>query len=259
MNLIQSCIIAFSMYSRIPMPKVEWTEKGMKYALCFFPMVGIVIGVCLEGAYKLTRFLQLSDGFFGAAAVAIPIVITGGIHMDGFFDTIDALYSYESRERKLEILQDPHTGAFALIWGGVYYLISYGIWSNLSSPAIHLLCGSFILSRGFSGLAVVTFPMAKNTGLCAAFSGNAHKKITAVVMVIFIVFSGILMIKVDFICGAAGISAAAGIFFYYYRVSKKQFGGITGDLAGYFLQLCELTTALAVIVTFQLLERGWMS
>ena len=30
------------------------------------------------------------------------------------------------------------------------------------------------------------------------------------------------------------------VFFWYYRMSVREFGGITGDLAGYFLQICEL-------------------
>ncbi|MBQ1993637.1 MAG: adenosylcobinamide-GDP ribazoletransferase, partial [Lachnospiraceae bacterium] len=41
-------IIAFSMYSKIPMPRREWTSKGMKYAICFFPVVGMVIGLIVE-------------------------------------------------------------------------------------------------------------------------------------------------------------------------------------------------------------------
>ena len=46
MNVLQSMIIAFSMYSKLPMPHIAWQEKNMKYAMCFFPMVGIVIGIC---------------------------------------------------------------------------------------------------------------------------------------------------------------------------------------------------------------------
>jgi adenosylcobinamide-GDP ribazoletransferase len=46
--------------------------------------------------------------------VVAPIIITGGIHMDGFLDTQDALSSYQPRERRLEILKDSHAGAFAI-------------------------------------------------------------------------------------------------------------------------------------------------
>ena len=47
MKLLGSMVIAFSMYSRIPMPRVEWTKERMKYAMCFFPLVGVVQGICL--------------------------------------------------------------------------------------------------------------------------------------------------------------------------------------------------------------------
>ena len=43
MNLLGSLAIAFSMYSRIPMPQVSWTKERMKYAMCFFPLIGVVI------------------------------------------------------------------------------------------------------------------------------------------------------------------------------------------------------------------------
>ena len=48
MKCLESLIVAFSMYSKIPMPKVEWNDKNMKYAMCFFPVIGVVIGVCVQ-------------------------------------------------------------------------------------------------------------------------------------------------------------------------------------------------------------------
>ena len=44
MHLFRSLAIAISMYSKIPVPIVEWSEKNMKYAMCFFPVVGAVTG-----------------------------------------------------------------------------------------------------------------------------------------------------------------------------------------------------------------------
>ena len=39
MYLLRSLAIAISMYSKIPVPMVDWNEKNMKYAMCFFPVV----------------------------------------------------------------------------------------------------------------------------------------------------------------------------------------------------------------------------
>lgn len=46
--MIKPLLIALSMYSKIPVPKTEWTDDGMKYALCFFPVVGLVEGTFLS-------------------------------------------------------------------------------------------------------------------------------------------------------------------------------------------------------------------
>ena len=43
------------------------------------------------------------------------MAVTGGFHIDGFMDTMDAFHSYKPREEKLAILKDSHIGAFAVI------------------------------------------------------------------------------------------------------------------------------------------------
>ena len=53
--------IAFSMYSKIPMPKTDWDKKSMKYAMCFFPMVGAAIGLIVWAAYIVSYKLQIGD------------------------------------------------------------------------------------------------------------------------------------------------------------------------------------------------------
>ena len=56
MNGLYSCIIAISMYSKIPMPNVEWTEERMRYVMCFFPLVGIVQGKRKQESSRAVRF-----------------------------------------------------------------------------------------------------------------------------------------------------------------------------------------------------------
>ena len=61
---------------------------------------------------------------------ALPVLVSGGIHTDGFIDTVDALSSYGDKEKKLEILKDPHTGAFAIIGAIMYYLLFFWIYDG---------------------------------------------------------------------------------------------------------------------------------
>ena len=56
MNLLGSFLIALSMYSKIPVPQVEWTKERMKYAMCFFPLIGLITGAVLVVA------AQIGDG-----------------------------------------------------------------------------------------------------------------------------------------------------------------------------------------------------
>ena len=127
MKLLYSCIIAISMYSRIPMPQIQWTKERMKHALCFFPLVGLIQGLFLAlWLWLAEEVFRLSPAMTGLWAAALPVLITGGIHMDGFLDTMDGVCSYGDREKKLEILKDPHLGAFAVIYTFAYMLLYAG-------------------------------------------------------------------------------------------------------------------------------------
>lgn len=249
MNLFKSMIIAFSTYSRIPMPEVLWNEKNMKYSLIFFPFIGAVIGGLLLGWRQLSGVLGLGSFMQSAVALSIPVMISGGIHLDGFIDTADALSSFQTRERKLEILKDPHTGAFAVISCSIYFILYFGALTELKSLKAYLLLSiGFILSRALSGLALVLFRSAKKEGLLYAFSSAAHRKITGILLVVIILVCAGLMLYVDGKGGTALLLSAGLVFTYYRQVSYRQFGGITGDLAGFFLQVCELAMAVVAAV-----------
>lgn len=103
--LIRSFIISFSMYSKIPVPQLEWKDQDMKYVLCFFPWVGAVIGLVTMLWGIICNNLSIGRVLYTTVGTAIPLLVTGGFHVDGFMDSMDAFHSYQSRERKLEILR----------------------------------------------------------------------------------------------------------------------------------------------------------
>lgn len=250
-KILDSCIIAFAMYSKIPMPKVEWTRENMRYAMCFFPLVGCVIGGAMLLWCYLGGLLSFGRIFNAAVMVMIPVLITGGIHLDGLLDTSDALSSFKPMEQKLEILKDSHAGAFAIIVGIGYFLLLFGCYSEIGFRQLVVLAIGFVLSRAFSGLAVVTFRLAKNTGLAATFSDMAVKQRVRTVMVVYIVLCGILMILLEPILGTGCFLGMLAVFAYYRIMSYGKFGGITGDLAGFFLQISELVMAFVVVVVYK--------
>ena len=248
MNLPGSMMIAFSMYSRIPVPQVQWTKERMKYAMCFFPLIGAVIGLMEYGAILLFRTMAFPF-LAQILPVVIPVAVTGGIHMDGLLDVIDAKSSHGETEKKLEILKDPHTGAFAIIGCGIYFLLYLAFFMEMRPVMIPAFCITFVITRALSGLSVVTFPMAKKNGLAAAFSDGAHKRVVGTVMVLYLIIS---LIAIWLFTGAFAVSGVIAIsfvvFLYYYHMSKREFGGITGDLAGYFLQVLELVLLMGLAI-----------
>ena len=115
MSIIKSLVIAFSMYSKIPMPHLELDEKDMKYVMGFFPLIGLITGTLVYGWIYAGEILYVPDISRTLVLIILPVIITGGIHVDGYMDTCDALNSYGDREKKLAILKDSHIGAFAVI------------------------------------------------------------------------------------------------------------------------------------------------
>lgn len=256
--MLKSFIIAFSTYSKIPMPIIDWDEKSMKYSMCFFPLIGAVIGaISVAVMYGLVE-LGFGSVCISAILTVLPVLITGGIHMDGFMDTVDAKSSYKDKEEKLKILKDPHTGAFAIIYGIVYFLIYFGLMSDMVRRSIMLdyswfdntellmLAISYVYSRALSGLSVVTLKKAKTDGMLAK-TAEASDKVVKWVMLVWIAAVATLLICLDVTRGIAVTLAGILTFAYYRCMAYKKFGGITGDLAGYFLSVCELVV-LAVCV-----------
>lgn len=248
---MKSLIIAFSTYSKIPMPQVKWDEKSMRYSMCFFPCIGIVIGVLWYLCLILLQKVDVTPILQACLLCVLPVMITGGIHVDGFMDTMDAKNSYRSKEEKLNILKDPHIGAFAVISVIVYFLLMFGMVHELvscMSSRDSILVGSvFVLERILSGLAVVFFPKAKKDGMLASTAEASHKSVK-IILLAELVLVCIGMIFCQPIAGGILIGVAGLVFLYYRIMSVKIFGGTTGDLAGYYLQITELILMITLVV-----------
>ncbi len=249
MSIINSFFIALSMYSRIPVPRVDWEKENMRYAMCFFPMIGVAIGAVMYLAGWLLDKATVGGLFRGVVFTLIPIIITGGIHMDGFMDTMDALGSWGDREKKLEILKDSHAGAFAILGMGCYLMWSVAVWSELPAEVLRVCGVSFVLSRALSGFSVVTFPAARNSGLLKMFQDGAQKKVVRITMCLYVAAAVIMMAVMNARAMTGAVTGVMIAFLYYIVVSRKQFGGVTGDLAGFFLETAELAMFTGILVT----------
>ena len=245
MTLMRSLIICFALYSKIPMPHVEWTKENMRFSICFLPFVGLLIGlfeglwifICMHfGIGRLTEVFILA---------AIPIMLTGGIHLDGFMDTMDAVNSWKDRERKLEILKDSHIGAFSVIMLLLYYLLDIAVLSSvldrLSEPGLSvneflsrflpfLLIPAF--SRAVTGTVLIFGKSAGQGGIAYTFAEACDLPAVRVVMFFW---DAAIPVFVGIIDPLSGIAFALLAFMgaaFFMKDTEKQFGGITGDLCG---------------------------
>lgn len=248
-----SMIASFASNSIIPMPRRELTEESTKYQLCFLPLIGVVIGAILCGWNVGWPYLCNYNFLPAVVFVIVPVILSGGVHVDGFIDTVDAICSHKPMERKLEILKDTHIGSFAMIMSLSYFLIALGVWSEMPIDAVPVLAVGFVLSRALNGLAIVTFPHAKTSKLLKSHNDVKQKRIIRLIMELYILICVALMYYLEPLYGSVGALGALIAYVYYYYVAKKHFGGITGNLTGYFIQVCELIIPCVVLVAWKFL------
>ena len=248
MGVIRSLILAFATYSRIPMPRVEWSAENRKYAMCFFPLVGMAVGAALWLWLMLCDALALGVLLKGAVGAVIPLLVTGGIHMDGFMDTVDALASCQPRERKLEILKDSRVGAFAAMACCGYMLAMAGLLGEAKTgdgPSVGLC---FVLSRALSAWAMAAFQGARPDGMLDSFARAAQRRLVTASSGIY---AALCLMAWALLGGWTALMCAATAIICllcYRRMAYGQFGGVTGDLAGWFSQVTELALIAAVIL-----------
>lgn len=247
-RIYNSFLIAFSMYSRIPVPQCQWNDENMAYAMCFFPWVGAVIGVVTWAFGVFAAGIGLTQSFYAVILVLIPWLLTGGIHLDGLLDTADAMSSWQEKEKRLEILKDSRSGAFAVITCAVYFLFYFGVYTQATVRVFPVIAFIFVLSRSLSGLAILTFPKAKKNGSASAMARNARDRQVIAVLCVYLVLILAGMLLVDWKLGLTVFVTALVLFGLYYKNAMKYFGGVTGDLAGCFLSLCELFCTAAVVI-----------
>lgn len=255
MILVETVLVAFAMFSALPLPCPEWNAKNMRYALCAFPLVGLVCGGLWWGWGALCAYLSVPHLLRGAGFCLIPVFVTGGIHLDGFADTCDALASCAPPEKKQEILKDPCSGAFAVIRLCAYFAAHLALCTALrdDSRALWSMGLAFVLERALSGLAVTRFPLAKNTGLAHTFATSADRTAAGRILIVLCVLASVGMAAAGGAAGIAMLAAALLVFLHFRATADRQFGGLSGDLSGWFLQRAELWM-LGALVAVQLTE-----
>ena len=248
------------MYSRIPVPGVVWRGGPPAYTMGFFPWVGALIGTI---HFLIFRFLPVPDMAKVLILAVLPLIVTGGIHVDGFMDTADAFHSFGDREKKLEILSDPYIGAFAvirvLILAGLYtaglaVLVRDSGWEDLRRDAMLCFAGAYILSRCASGILLLILPSARDKGMAAEMKQHSAQKgnlILLAVQAAAVIIAGLIVSPFIMTMGVLALFAVTA-FFITGKVRALE--GITGDLCGWYLSVAECSMLWAMAVIYLVLK-----
>lgn len=251
MKIVKALVAAFSTFSRIPLPVVNLDSDDCRNSLCFFPAVGLVIALLEAAAFIVVT--RVGGGSLIRACVmwAVPVLVTGGIHLDGLCDTCDAKSSYQPVERKLQILKDPHIGAFGMIRLLVWAVLFLGALSELEN--VYAFGTVFVASRAVTAISVVLLKNAKDTGMGASEKKASNRKLVTAVSVIWFVLCVVWLWQMSSPAHRIGVTAAcvaseAVLYIYYRHMVNREFGGFTGDTSGWFTCMQELVMTFIMIL-----------
>ena len=261
MNIFQSLIIALSMYTAVPMPMTEWNEKNLRYCMCFLPVAGLIVAAFQFLLLFVCETLNISPFLYGAAFCGLSVLVTGGIHIDGLIDTSDALGSRGEREKKLQILDDPHAGAFGIAGAILYFLMLAGVAAELYGRyemgkygIIAAVFSAFLTSRALTAVFVVNMAPSKKRGLLYTFSQAADGRAVTVSSSALRLLGVIVLI---FRLGITALIPVLGLVLtaaYFSRTAQRQFGGISGDLCGWLIHMSELALLFCFLAALAVRE-----
>lgn len=166
MRILKRFCLAASYVTAFPFLKKAQTESDLFGLAKYLPAVGTAIGGMLILCAFLLKEFQAPQILFAVLLVLLWISMTGAIHLDGFMDTADGIFSHRSRDRMLEIMRDSRVGNYAVISGNLLILTKI---AALVSLPIHWLIPSLLLipawSRWNEVLTIVSYRYARDEGM----------------------------------------------------------------------------------------------
>ncbi len=228
------------------LPVVPRGEAQMGPARAYFPLVGLALGGILAGI-DLVLGQALPPLAMSALLVVALLVLTRAIHTEGFLDSCDGLFGGYDRARRLEILRDPHVGAFAVLGGASLLLLKWSLIAGIPDEARTALLVLFPCLSRFGMLAAMgAFPYARERGLGTSFQEGRHRWQMAFGFATAATAGALLS-------GLAGLVLLGAIVAVALAMGRRVtglLGGMTGDTYGAVNEVGEVTVLLGGIVLF---------
>lgn len=230
--------------------QTDWSLESFGKSVKFFPLIGAVLGSIIAGCYYIvSHYLPLFDINISANFIAIiifilGILLTGGLHCDGFMDTADGVFSGRSRERMLEIMKDSCVGSNAVV---AFFILSIlKIAFLIEIPSDKLIIALFlapIISRCNMVLAITKFPYARLDGMGKAFAQYADKY----TFYLSLLFTLLLVLPWGKIAAITlGVSLISGYLLSKYLTNIL--GGLTGDTYGALTEIIEVVVLACFLI-----------
>lgn len=226
-------VTALGLLTIIP---VRYRDPISARVYAYFPFVGLLIGLVLTVA---DFFLHAIFPNFVVAALllALWVIASGALHLDGFADACDGLFAATTRERRLEILRDVHLGTFGAVGLIVLLIVKYAAIVSAASFAPIVLAP--ILGR-WAMVFAATFPLARSSGMAVLFRAGLTRRIVFVATIVAALCCAFF--------GAFGLAAFVAAFvvaLVIARFALNRLGGLTGDIYG---MICESVEASVLVL-----------
>lgn len=249
-------LINLQFFTSIPI-KAQFSldQNQLKYALRAFPVLGLLQGgIYAAFLYVLQSFTPFTDLMMALFLWLLLIILSGGIHLDGWIDTSDAYFSYKDPEKRLEIMKDPRTGAFGVLSVIALLFTRFIVLYELIQAA-HTAILLFIILIPFLGkmqlgLFLQMLPPARTDGMASFFQRGKNSSLFWIYAVyLAVIGSCIIWIQLDLLVAYflfIAVTLIAGLFIA--RSITKNFKGITGDTLGASSEGMELLLWLTLLL-----------
>lgn len=222
-------------FTTIPVGKVPFDESRLKQSFFFLPLIGLLFSSMLFALHIL-----IGDHFLrGISLFVLYVLLSGGLHLDGYSDTIDGMFSRRSRPETLQIMQDPRLGTFAAIGLILLIMTEVIILDRVIQPAVLLFP---VVGRLSNMLGTHRRTYARAEGLGGLFILTDHR-------LSFAVFSGMFVLVLLFLHWYLAIlaySIALIAALLCERWIHQRIGGMTGDTIGFLLEFSQLIYLLVL-------------
>ena len=239
---MESFLIGLQFLTRIYIARqTEWTEENFGGSVKFFPAIGAVLGIILSSIALIFLSLDFPKNLSAAILSIMPIILTGGIHADGFMDTCDGILSGREKDRALEIMKDSRTGAMAVASFICISILNFAITLDLQSH-VHILIVAFfatpIISRTMMVATIGFFPYARKSGMGFSFAKFTTRKTIALAIFQMIAFT--IPVAIFYPREILIAIIFSSIFTWRFGIySTQKLGGVTGDVYGFVTVMVE--------------------